>query len=127
MESKFSNLGIGVKLVKKFPFMADDRSILYGVDLDGQKKGGVELVDESPYDTTFYIFQYDGKYGVGYTVESPQTREEPADTFYNEIEGFATWEQAENKLIQMIQNLGEVMEDPDFDYSDGELFEKDLD
>ena len=110
---KFKNLNIGVKLVKNFPSMKYDPSILYGVDLDGEKEGGLELVEESEYDTTFHIFYYDGKYGVGYTVETPQTWEEPADYHYNEIGGFKTLEEAENKLIEMIQSLG--VEDPDFD------------
>jgi len=126
MESnKYSNLGIGVKLVKHFPFMADDDAIIYGVDLDGQKKGGVELVDESPYDTTFYIFQNDGKYGVSYTVESPQTRYEPAHTFYDDVrEVYDTRDEAEDKLIEMIKDLVTAMNEPNFDYSGGELFEK---
>ena len=130
MENKFGDLGIGVKLVLDFPSMYNDYSIVYGVDLDGQKKGGIELVEESPYDTEFYIFRYDGRYsvgytveipqtryGVGYTVEIPQTQYEPADSYYKELdEMYDTIEEAENKLIQMIQNRGEAMEDPDFDY-----------
>lgn len=123
--NKYSNLGIGVKLVKHFPFMADDDAIIYGVDLDGQKKGGLELVEESEYDTTFYIFQYDGKYGVSYTVESPQTRYEPAHTFYDDVkEVYDTRDEAEDKLIEMIKDLVTAMNEPDFDYSGGELFEK---
>ena len=115
MENKFGDLGIGVKIVLDFPFMADDSSILYGVDLDGQKKGGVEMVKESPYDTEFYIFRYDGRYGVGYTVQTPQTQYEPADSYYEELdEMYKTWDEAENKLIEMIQSRGEAMEDPDF-------------
>lgn len=115
MEDRFGNLGIGVKIVSDFPHKANDSSILYGVDLDGQKKGGVEMVKESPYDTEFYIFRYDGKYGVGYTVQTPQTQYEPADSYYEELkEMYKTWDEAENKLIEMIQNRGEAMEDPDF-------------
>jgi len=96
-ESKFSNLGVGVILLQKFPYMKHDPSIVYGVNVDGGiggKKGGLELLENSVWEAVYYISHRDGKFSV--------YRKPPFAEYVN-VGEFPNIEEAENCLIELIK------------------------
>lgn len=97
-ESKFSNLGIGVIWLQNFPYMRYDSSIVYGVNVDGKKKGGLKLVKKSSLKAAYFISHRDGKFSVNY-----MERDEPRFVIYVNVGEFSTIEEAENCLIELIK------------------------
>lgn len=98
-ESKFSNLGVGVILLQNFPYMRYDSSIVYGVNVDGEKKGGLEYIKNSSSDAAYFISHREGKFTV-YHIEE---RDEPPFALYVNVGEFSTIEEAENCLIELIK------------------------
>jgi len=98
-ESKFSNLGVGVILLQNFPYMKYDPSIVYGVNVDGGKKGGLELVENSKWEAAYFISHRDGKFSTYHMEE----RDEPPFAEYVNVGEFPTIEEAENSLIELIK------------------------
>ena len=98
-ESKFSNLGVGVILLQNFPYMKHDPSIVYGVNVDGEKKGGLKLVKKSSSNAAYFISHRDGKFSVDY-----MERNEPRFVIYVNVGEFPTIEEAENSLIELIKS-----------------------
>lgn len=107
----YSNLPIGIVLVKHFPFMQDDQTIIYGVNVNS-KISGVVVLDSVEDDTEFFIFCYvdqlsgEQVFGICYTETSPQTWDTPADYDYREsLSKYKTLDEAEVALAEMIKSV----------------------